>query len=47
VDGWGVALKLLMSAVVMSGGVIAGCYRYLSLTVVAKMDLASKTTVRC
>jgi hypothetical protein len=35
-----------MSAVVLSGGVIAGCYRYLSTTVVAKLDLAEKSQVR-
>ena len=32
-DPWGMALKLLMSAVVVMGGVIAACFRYLSVSV--------------
>uniref|UniRef100_A0A7S4EW10 ADP,ATP carrier protein n=1 Tax=Chrysotila carterae TaxID=13221 RepID=A0A7S4EW10_CHRCT len=43
VDPWGVALKLLMTAVVASGGVIAACYRYLTVEVVSKSDLSEKS----
>ena len=34
VDAWGVALKLLMSAVVALGGVVAVCFRYLNVAVI-------------
>ena len=34
VDAWGVALKMLMSSVVVSGGVIAACFRYLNVAVI-------------
>ena len=38
VDPWGVALKLLMTSVVVLGGVIAGCFRYLNVAVLDKVD---------
>mmetsp|Transcript_9811 Transcript_9811/g.29226 ORF Transcript_9811/g.29226 Transcript_9811/m.29226 type:complete len:585 (+) Transcript_9811:33-1787(+) len=38
VDGWGVALKLLMSAVVASGGVIMAAFRYLNVAVLKEAD---------
>ncbi|EOD29021.1 hypothetical protein EMIHUDRAFT_234229 [Emiliania huxleyi CCMP1516] len=38
VDGWGVAPKLLMSAVVASGGVIMAAFRYLNVAVLKEAD---------
>ena len=35
-DPWGLALKILMSAVVLMGGVIAACFRYLNVAVLQK-----------
>jgi len=57
VDPWGVALKILMSAVVLMGGVIAACFRYLSVSVLqqstpsaagdeAAAAVAAKTTTK-
>ena len=37
-DPWGVALKILMTAVVAMGGVIAACFRYLSVSVLKPTD---------
>jgi AAA family ATP:ADP antiporter len=34
VDPWGVSLKLMMSSVVVLGGVIAACFRYLNVAVI-------------
>jgi len=42
-DPWGVALKLLMSAVVLMGGVIAACFRYLSVSVLQTPSAADAT----
>ena len=41
VDAWGVALKILMSSVVLSGGVIAACFRYLNVAVLNKVSDAA------
>jgi AAA family ATP:ADP antiporter len=41
VDAWGVALKLLMSSVVVLGGVIAACFRYLNVEVLDKQEAAA------
>jgi len=41
VDAWGVALKLLMTTVVVLGGVIAGCFRYLNVAVLDKAEAAA------
>ena len=41
VDAWGVALKMLMSAVVVGGGVIAGCFRYLNVAVIDPAERAA------
>jgi len=42
VDPWGVALKLLMSSVVVLGGVIAACFRYLNVAVIEPQEAAAK-----
>ena len=39
-DAWGLALKLLMSSVVVLGGVIAGCFRYLNVAVLEPAEKA-------
>jgi len=41
VDAWGVALKLLMSAVVALGGVVAVCFRYLNVAVIEPQEAAA------
>nr|ABV25604.1 plastid ATP/ADP translocase [Prymnesium parvum] len=40
-DPWGVALKLLMGAVAISGAVVAGCFRYINVAVLNKADAAA------
>ena len=40
-DAWGVALKLLMTTVVVLGGVIAGCFRYLNVAVLDQAEAAA------
>ena len=44
VDAWGVALKLLMSAVVVGGGVVAACFRYLNVQVLEKNEAAAEAS---
>ena len=39
-DAWGVALNYLMSGVVASGLVVAGCFRYLNKAVLENEDAA-------
>ena len=41
-DPWGVALKLLMTSVVVLGGVVAACFRYLNVAVIEPQEAAAK-----
>lgn len=38
VDAWAVSLRYLMGAVVASGGVLLGAYKYMQDTIVSKID---------
>ena len=40
-DPWGVALKLLMSAVMLGGGIVAACFRYLNVNVLGANQAAA------
>jgi AAA family ATP:ADP antiporter len=41
VDAWGVALKLLMSSVVVCGGIVAACFKYLNVKVLEPAERAA------
>jgi AAA family ATP:ADP antiporter len=38
VDAWAVSLKYLMGAVLASGGVLLGTYKYMQDTIISKME---------
>ncbi len=42
VDAWAVSLRYLMGAVLASGGVLLGTYKYMQDTVISKMEAKKK-----